>query len=204
MIQCGERCYSLLTPLYSLLAFGAVGPIRPSLVRGLRPRNAPSPTTSRRSQCVGNTKLATRVGPALPPANRHIPKMCQARASQARPLPFMPNVHRHDHREPATQILTVHFPQADRTQYTHRTWLSSYLSFMNDHISFLIEKLPCPLVRILRATARRPRPQPHPRRSRRRRRLLSRRARQQRRTVNAGARCAGAPSPTSNSSAAYR
>ena len=28
----------------------------------------------------------------------------------------MPNVHRDDHREPATEMLTVHSPQADRTQ----------------------------------------------------------------------------------------
>ena len=57
--------------------FWAVGPIRPSLVRGLRPRNAPSPTTSRRSQYVGNTKLPTRVGPRYPPAYWQIPKMCR-------------------------------------------------------------------------------------------------------------------------------
>ena len=28
----------------------------------------------------------------------------------------MPNDHRHDHREPATEMLTVHSPRADRTQ----------------------------------------------------------------------------------------
>ncbi|MDE0077512.1 MAG: hypothetical protein OXO50_08335, partial [Caldilineaceae bacterium] len=39
-----------------------------------------------------------------------------ARARQARPLPYMPNVHRDDHREPATEMLTEHSPQADRTQ----------------------------------------------------------------------------------------
>ena len=39
----GLSLSSLLFPLSSLI--WAVGPIRPSLVRGLRPRNAPSPTT---------------------------------------------------------------------------------------------------------------------------------------------------------------
>ena len=39
--ECGERRFSsLLTPLHSLLAFGRSG-LRPSLVQGLRPRNAP-------------------------------------------------------------------------------------------------------------------------------------------------------------------
>ena len=47
--------HSLLTTLQ----FRAVGPIRPSLVRGLRPRNAP-PKTSRRSECVRNVTLSTR------------------------------------------------------------------------------------------------------------------------------------------------
>ena len=40
----GERSLSLLTPLHSLLAFGRSG-LRPSLVRGVPPRNAPRPTT---------------------------------------------------------------------------------------------------------------------------------------------------------------
>lgn len=31
-----------------------------------------------------------------------------AQARQARQLPYMPNVHRDDHREPATEMLTVH------------------------------------------------------------------------------------------------
>ena len=40
------NCSSLSSLLFTLSSlFWAVGPIRPSLVRGLRPRNAPSPTT---------------------------------------------------------------------------------------------------------------------------------------------------------------
>ena len=35
-----HRCFSLRTPLYSLFAYGRSG-LRPSLVQGLRPRNAP-------------------------------------------------------------------------------------------------------------------------------------------------------------------
>ena len=111
-----------LSPHSSLLSprLWAVGPIRPSLVRGLRPRNAPSPTTSRRSQWVGNTKLPTRVGPRYPRLladSENVP----ARARQARPLPYAPNIHRDEHREPATEMLTVHSPRTDRTQCTRRT-----------------------------------------------------------------------------------
>ena len=108
MIQCEK---GFLSP-----RFWAVGPIRPSLVRGLRPRNAPSPTTSRRSQCVGNTKLPSRVGPRYPPRLLAGSGYVPAQARQARPLQYTPNVHRDDHREPATEMLTVHSPQADRTQ----------------------------------------------------------------------------------------
>ncbi|MDE0080167.1 MAG: hypothetical protein OXO50_21795, partial [Caldilineaceae bacterium] len=56
--------------------------------------------------------VSARASPRLLAHSENVP----ARASQARPLPNMPNVHRHDHREPATEILTVHSPQADRTQ----------------------------------------------------------------------------------------
>ena len=35
----------------------------------------------------------------------------------------MPNVQRDDHREPATELLTVHSPR----QTVHRTWPNSYL-----------------------------------------------------------------------------
>ncbi|MCY3900839.1 MAG: hypothetical protein OXF86_19855, partial [Caldilineaceae bacterium] len=54
-----------------------------SLVRGLRPRNAPSPTTSRRSDCVGNTKLSSRGGPRFPPASWQIPNMGQRKLGNA-------------------------------------------------------------------------------------------------------------------------
>ena len=47
----------------------------------------------------------------------------------------MPYVHFYDHRQPATEIQTVHSARTDRTQYTHRSWLSSYL------LSFLIPEL---------------------------------------------------------------
>ena len=53
-IRSGVTLSSLLSP-----RLWAVGPIRPSLVRGLRPRNAP-PKTSRRSDCKDNSTLTTR------------------------------------------------------------------------------------------------------------------------------------------------
>ena len=80
---------TLLSPHFSLLSprFGAVGPSRPSLVRGLRPRNAPSPTTSRRSQWVGNTKMPTRVGPRYPPPTGRFRKCASAsKTGEATPL----------------------------------------------------------------------------------------------------------------------
>ena len=122
----GERI-SLLSPHSSPLSprFWAVGPIRPSLVRGLRPRNAPSPTTSRRSECVGNSTLATRGDQNFPRIMTR-PEYVPAQARQARQLPYIPNVHRDDHRQPATELPTVHSAQAVRTQYTHRTWPGSY------------------------------------------------------------------------------
>jgi len=43
----------------------------------------------------------------------------------------MPKVHRYDQREHATEVPTVHSAQTNRTQYTHRTWLSSYLNLLN-------------------------------------------------------------------------
>jgi len=66
---------------------------------------------------VGNTTLATRCDPCLPrlaARSKYVP-------AQASLLPSMPNVHRYDHRQPATEILTIHFPQTDRTQYTQNT-----------------------------------------------------------------------------------
>jgi len=80
-------------------------------VRGLRPRNAPSPKTPRRRECVGNTTLTTRCDPRLlrlVARSEYVP-------AQARQLPNIPSVHRYDHQEPATEILTVHSAQADRT-----------------------------------------------------------------------------------------
>ncbi|MDE0199650.1 MAG: hypothetical protein OXK78_15710, partial [Caldilineaceae bacterium] len=39
-------------------------------------------------------------------------------ARQARQLPYMPNDHRYDHREPATEMLTVH-PLRQAVYSTH-------------------------------------------------------------------------------------
>ena len=114
-----------LSPHFSLLSprFWAVGPIRPSLVRGRSPRNAPLNAPPHR--VYGNMTLTTRCDQAFPRVLAHS-EYVPAQASQARQLPYMPNVHRDDHREPATEMLTVLSPQADRTQNTHRTWLGSY------------------------------------------------------------------------------
>ena len=70
--------------------------------------------------------MPPRVGPRYPPPTGRFRKKVPAQARQARPRPYMPNVHRHDHREPATQMLTVHSAPTDRTQRTLRTWLSRY------------------------------------------------------------------------------
>ena len=98
--------------------FWAVGPIRPSLVRGLRPRNAPGLARAavRSRQC----QVVVPRRPGLPPQPRFLARTeyVPAQARQARQLPHMPSVHRYDHRKAATEILTVYSLQTDRTQHT--------------------------------------------------------------------------------------
>ena len=117
---------SFLSPLSSLLSprfSGRSGLFGPPLCGGSAPATPPLNPPPHR--VYGNMTLTTRCDQACPRVLAHS-EYVPAQASQARPLPYMPNVHRHDHREPATQMLTVHSPWADRTQYTHRTWLGSY------------------------------------------------------------------------------
>ena len=117
----GER--SLLSPLF----FWAVGP------SALPCAGAPPPqrprSKSRRSECESDTKLASRGGQYIPPSLVLAGSECvPVQARQAKQRPYMPNVHRYDHRESATETLTVQSAQTDRTQYIHRTWLGSYNS----------------------------------------------------------------------------
>ena len=69
--------FSLLTPLSSL--FWAVGPIRPSLVRGLRPRNAPPKhaVPHRPGVDIRNRCLIERVQPVHVPPVPSDPLMCR-------------------------------------------------------------------------------------------------------------------------------
>ena len=69
--------------------------------------------------------LATRCDQNFPRIMTR-PEYVPAQARQARQYHYIRNVHRDGHREPATEILTEHSPQTDRTQYTHRTLLRSY------------------------------------------------------------------------------
>ena len=116
MIQCGERCYSLLTSLYSLLAFGRSGLFGPPLCGGsapatpplLQPRVVASMWAIRRCRPV-----SASASPRLLADSENVP----ARARQARPLPYLPNVHGDDHREPASEMLTVHSPRRRYTEH---------------------------------------------------------------------------------------
>ncbi len=105
---------------------GRSGLFGPPLCGGSAPATPPLLQPPPHRVC-GNMTLATRGGQAYPrvlAGTEYVP----AQARQARQLPYMPNVHRDDHRQPATEILTVYSLQTDRTQCTHRTWLSSYNS----------------------------------------------------------------------------
>ena len=65
--------------------FGAVGPIRPSLVRGLRPRNAPSPTTCLAGLLASLGQVPNRESFAGPLHQTHqIPWLC--------PCPLPPQI----------------------------------------------------------------------------------------------------------------
>ena len=124
-----RRAQVFLTPHSSPLSprLWAVGPIRPSLVRGLRPRNAPSPKPPAAAS-VWQYDLDDPLRPGFTPPPRVLAdsEYVPAQARQARQLPYIPNDHRYDHRKPATEILTAHSAWTDRTQYTHRKWLSSH------------------------------------------------------------------------------
>ena len=65
----------------------------PSLVRGLRPRNAPS-KTSRRSQCEGNMTLAARGDSRLLHSAASSPPTCLCRRSLTPPRAAQPPPHR--------------------------------------------------------------------------------------------------------------
>ncbi len=124
----GER--SLLSPhsFPSLLAFLGGRAYSALPCAGAEPPQRPLSYNPRRSECVRNTTLTTRCGRASPRVladSKYVP----AQARQARQLPSIPKVHRYDHREPATEILTVRSAQTDRTQNSHTTWLSRYLLF---------------------------------------------------------------------------
>jgi len=110
-------CYSLLTPLPLSLHLGG-RPQAASLVRGLRPRNAPSPTTSRRSEWVGNMKLASRGDPHFPHRALVGPECELAQARQAGRIPHGSKVPCDARQDPATESRTVHFviPNQDRAQ----------------------------------------------------------------------------------------
>ena len=110
MIQHGERCFSLLTSLYSLLAFGRSGLFGPPLCGGSAPATPPllHPRVVASMWAIRNCPpVSACATPRLMADSENVP----ARARQARLRPYMPNVHRDDHREPATEMLTVHFPQ---------------------------------------------------------------------------------------------
>jgi len=131
LIQCptpdeASEVFSLLTPLHSLLDFLGGRAYSALPCAGAPPPQRPL-SCPRRSKCVANLKLSSRGGRAYPPPRVLAgTEYVAAQARQAKQLPYMPNVHRYDYSEPPTEILTVHFPQTDRTQYTHRTWLGSY------------------------------------------------------------------------------
>ena len=108
-----DHCYCGRSGLFGPPLCGGSAPATPPL---LKPPAAPS---------VWQYDLDDPLRPNFPRVladSEYVP----AQARQARQLPYVPNVHRFDHREPATEILTVHSAQTDRKQYTHRTWLSSY------------------------------------------------------------------------------
>ena len=121
MIQHCDRCFSLLTSLYSLLAFGRSGLFGPPLCGGSAPATPPllQPRVVASVWAIRSCRpVSARAFPSLLTDSDYVP----AQPRQARPLPYMPNVHRDDHREPATEMQTVHSSQADRTQ----NMLSSY------------------------------------------------------------------------------
>ena len=108
MIQHGERCFSLL-------AFGRSGLFGPPLCGGSAPATPPllQPRVVASGWAIRRCRpVSAHATPRQLADSENVPPP----ARQARPLPYLPNVHRHDHREPATETLTVHSPHADRTQ----------------------------------------------------------------------------------------
>ena len=65
LTQAWQVFHSLLTPLYFLFAYGRSG-LRPSLVQGLRPRNAPVQNQSRRGASVCVIATITPRRPSTP------------------------------------------------------------------------------------------------------------------------------------------
>ena len=105
---------SLFTPLPSLLAFGRSGLFGPPLCGGSAPATPPPTTPAASSVWQYDLGDPRRPGFTPPPRVLADSEYVPAQARQARQLPYIPNVHRHDHREPAIEILTVHSPQTDR------------------------------------------------------------------------------------------
>ena len=133
MIQCEK---GFLSPRFS----GRSGLFGPPLCGGSAPATPPllQPRVVASVWAIRNCRpVSAHESPRLMADSENVP----ARARQARPLPYMPNLHRHDHREPATEMLTVHSPR----QTVHRTWLS------NCEICYRILKSVGEIRRILRA-----------------------------------------------------
>ena len=121
-----RRAQVFLSPHSSLLSPPLLGgrAYRPPLCGGSAPATPPllQPRVVVSVWAIRNCRPVSARFPRQLAVSENVP----ARARQAKPLPYMPNVHRYDHREPPTDMLAVHSPQTDRKQYTHRTWLSSY------------------------------------------------------------------------------
>ena len=120
MIQHGERCFSLLTSLYSLLAFGRSGLVGPPLCGGSAPATPPPKTPAAPSEWQIDLDDPLRPGLTPHPTPRlgRFP-VCASAGKVERQRPIRPNRHRYGHQEPATETLTVNSPQADRTMHTH-------------------------------------------------------------------------------------
>ena len=81
MIQHGERCFSILTSLYSLLALGRSGLVGPPLCGGSAPATPPPKTPAAASEWQNDLDDPLRPGLTPPPhpASWQIPSMCQRR-----------------------------------------------------------------------------------------------------------------------------
>ena len=111
-----RRFFSLLSPLSSHLGGRAYSALP---CAGAPPPQRPRPC-SRRSECVGNVKLSSRGGRAYPqPRVLAGTEYAPAQARQARQLPYMPNVHRDDHRASPLQRCLRYIPPRQTAHSTH-------------------------------------------------------------------------------------